>query len=187
MSTEQIWDIPYVRIGYLDKNAIANILFWLKCIKLGMDPDYFMASKTFVLYYNITNAWVFACYHESLYVCYTKDMVPLQLPSHFVRDRDVVVVSIVAQNTAKYTKRRCWRRCWPSSSHDLYRETTIRDKSFGDLKSKETRRSPKEVKVEHVERRVRTELVLHVDIMFVQGLPFLICVATSLDLLTCIF
>ena len=41
--------------------------------------------------------------------------------------------------------------------------------------------------MEHVALGVRTELVQHVDIMFVQGLPFLICVATPLSLLTGIF
>ena len=32
-------------------------------------------------------------------------MAPVELPSHFVRGRDVVAVSTVAQNVAKYTKR----------------------------------------------------------------------------------
>ena len=38
----------------------------------------------------------------------------------------------------------------PVSTHDLYRETAIWIKSLGDLKGKEIRRSPEEVKVQHV-------------------------------------
>ena len=64
----------------------------------------------------------------------------------------------------------------PVSTRDLYRETAIRTKSLDDLKGKETRRLPEEVKGGHVALGVRTELVL----------PFLICVARSLCLLTCI-
>ena len=58
MSTEQICDIPYVGVGYFNKNAFANILSWSKCIKLGMNPDYFKASETFVLYASDTTGWV---------------------------------------------------------------------------------------------------------------------------------
>ncbi len=75
----------------------------------------------------------------------------------------------------------------PVSTHDLYRETAIWSKLLVDLKGKETRRSSEEVKVEHVALGMRTELVLHADIMLVQGIPFFICVATPLGLLTCIF
>jgi len=142
-------------------------------------------------------------------------MVPVELPGQFVRDRVTVAVATVAQNMAKYTKREVQAAeaakqfrertglmssrdafdmvhhgmvedC-PVSTHDLYRESAIWGKSLGDLKGKETRRTPEEVKVEHVALGVRAELVLHVDIMFVQGLAFLICVATPLGLLTCIY
>ena len=41
MSTEQICDISNVGLGYFSKNAVANVLSWSKCVKLGMDPDYF--------------------------------------------------------------------------------------------------------------------------------------------------
>ena len=58
--------------------------------------------------------------------------------------------------------------------------TAIRNKSSGDLKGKETKRSPEEVRLEHVAPGVRTEMVLLAVIMFVQGIPFLICVATQL-------
>ena len=39
----------------------------------------------------------------------------------------------------------------------------------------------------HVSQGLRTGLVLHVDIMFVQSLPFLICIATPLGLYTCTY
>ena len=42
MSAEQIWDIPYVRVDYFNKSA-TNIVSWSKCVKLGMDSDYFKA------------------------------------------------------------------------------------------------------------------------------------------------
>ena len=50
MSTEQIGDIPYLRVSYFNKNAVANILSCSKCIKLDMDPEYFKGFETFVLY-----------------------------------------------------------------------------------------------------------------------------------------
>ena len=59
--------------------------------------------------------------------------------------------------------------------------------SARDLKGKETRRSPEEVKLEHVALGLRTELVLHVNIMFVRGLILFICLDAPLGLLTCIF
>ena len=56
----------------------------------------------------------------------------------------------------------------PVSTHDLYRKTAILwNKSLGDLKDKESRRQPEEIKVEHVALGGRTKLMLHVDIMFV--------------------
>ena len=38
----------------------------------------------------------------------------------------------------------------PMSTHDIHRETAIWNKLLGGLKGKETRRSPEEIKVEHV-------------------------------------
>ena len=38
------------------------------------------------------------------YVYYTKDMAPVELPSHFLRDRGVEAVSTVAQSMAECTK-----------------------------------------------------------------------------------
>ena len=37
-------------------------------------------------------------------MCYTMDMSPVELPSHFMRVHIVVAESTVAQNMAKYTK-----------------------------------------------------------------------------------
>ena len=65
-----------------------------------------------------------------------------------------------------------------------HKETARWNKSLGDLKGKVIKRSSEEIKVEHVSLGVRTELVLHVDIMFYQGLPFLTCRATLLGLYT---
>ena len=50
---------------------------------------------------------------------------------------------------------------WPVSSHDICKETTVWSKSQGDFKGKDTRRTPKEMKMEHVGLSVRIELVLH--------------------------
>ena len=67
-STEQICDIPNVGVGYFNKTAVANILSWSKCIKLGMDSDYFKAYETFVLCASDTTAWVFTGDREDFYV-----------------------------------------------------------------------------------------------------------------------
>ena len=55
------------------------------------------------------------------------------------------------------------------SSHDF---TAIWFESLGDLKGKDTRRSPEEIMVEHVSLGLSTESMLHVNIKFVQDLPF---------------
>ena len=55
----------------------------------------------------------------------------------------------------------------PVSSYNLYRETAIWNRSLGDQKAKETRRSFEGEKLEHAALGLRTELVLHVDIVFV--------------------
>ena len=55
---------------------------------------------------------------------------------------------------------------------------------MGDLKGKKTRRLPGEIKVKHKWPGLRTELVLNVVIMFVQGLPSLIRIAKPLGLYT---
>ena len=85
MSTVQVCDIPYAGVRFFNKNAVANIIAWFKCIKLGMDPNYFKECQTFVLY--------------------TRDTSPVELPKHFLCVHDVMTVSTVAQNMAKYTER----------------------------------------------------------------------------------
>ena len=88
-------------------------------------------------------------------------MAPVELPSHFVLDRDIVAVSTVAQNMAKNTKREVqaavlakqFRECMglmssrnafdrvhhdmtedcPVSTHVLNRETAIWNKSLSNL------------------------------------------------------
>ena len=66
--------------------------------------DNFKEYQTFVLYASYTTECAFAVNREGLYVCYTMYMSPVELPSHFMRARNVVAKSTVAQNMAKYTK-----------------------------------------------------------------------------------
>ena len=66
------------------------------------------------------------------------------------------------------------------SAHALYTETAIWNNLLGGLQDKETWCSPEKIKVENVSLGLRREMVLHVDTMFVQGLPFPICIATRL-------
>ena len=99
------------------------------------------------------------------------------------RERMGLMSSRIAINMVHH----CPIKDCPVSTRDLYREAAIRNKSPGDLKGKESRRSPEEVKVGHVMLDLRTESVLHVDITIVQDLPFLICVVTPVGLLACIF
>ena len=105
ISTLQVCDIPCVGVGFLNENAVANIISWSKCIKLGMDPDYNREYQSFVLYGCDTSGWIFAVDREGLYECYTKGMSPVELPSHFMRLHNVGTLSTVAQNMAKYTNR----------------------------------------------------------------------------------
>ena len=64
-------------MGFFNENAVANIISCSKCIKLGMDPEYFKGYQTSVLYANDTSAWIFAVGSEGSYVCYTRDMSPV--------------------------------------------------------------------------------------------------------------
>ena len=70
-----------------------------------MDPDYFKAYETFVLYYNDTSGWGLTGVCKDLYLCYTDDTTRVKLPNHFVGNRDVEAVYKVAQNRTKTTKR----------------------------------------------------------------------------------
>ena len=75
MSTEQICDIQYVGVGYFIKNEVANMLSWSKCVKLGMDPDYFKRYGTFVLYASDITGW-FLLVNVRVYVCATLKIWP---------------------------------------------------------------------------------------------------------------
>ena len=103
----------------------------------------------------------FRDYQKGLYVCYTKGMGPVELSSHFVRVHSVMAVFTVAQSMVKYTMREVKAAALakqfgdlmdlmsskeardevhhgmivecPKSSHDLYRETAIWNKSVGDI------------------------------------------------------
>ena len=39
-STFLVCCIPNVGVGFFNENAVATIISWFKCIKLGMDPNY---------------------------------------------------------------------------------------------------------------------------------------------------
>ena len=140
---------------------------------------------------------------EDLDVCYTRIMKPEELPRHFVREHDVVVVFTVAQNMAAYTKRVAQvatldkrfkarmglmvsidvydtidhgmiKDC-PVNTRDLYRETAIWSEPLVGLKSKATRCSRKEIVVEYMSLGIRTELVL----------PFLVQLCTYQSTVRC--
>ena len=130
-----------------------------------MYPDYLKAYETFILYAFDTTGCVFTGDRKGLYVCYTNDMVSVELPSHFVRDRDVVAVSTVAQSMTRYTKRKVQTAVLAKqfkermglmtsmdvadmahhgmiedcavSTQDPYRETAIWNKSLAVLQGKE--------------------------------------------------
>ena len=93
-----------VTLGFFNENSVANIISWYKHIELGMDPDNFKEYLIFVLYTSGTAGWIFAIDRGGLYMCYTRDMSPVELPKHFMHVHGVVAVSTVAQNMARYTK-----------------------------------------------------------------------------------
>ena len=102
-------------------------------------------------------------------MCYTRVMSLVELPRQFMRVHDLVAVFTAAQNMAKYTRRKVQpatlakkfrermglmssRDAYvmihrgtivdcPVSTHVIYRETAIWNKSLGDLKDKGKKKS----------------------------------------------
>ena len=68
----------------------------------------------------------------------------------------------------------------PITSTDVRRAEHIYGKDIGAIKGKTTKRTPVDSKHETSEIKVRVNQEIHVDIMFVEGLSFLVSVATPL-------
>ena len=128
--------------------------------------------------------------------------------------RQQVMVTTVEQQEAKYTKKEILRAKaakellkrlgFPSvqtlvdmiskgvllnneiTVADVHRAVDIYGKSLGELKGKSVDRKVKDFPENQVSHVVQTDLDLFADIMFLEGIPFLVLVSQPLDLLTCV-
>lgn len=73
----------------------------------------------------------------------------------------------------------------PVSAEDVYRATKIYGPLLGAIKGKTKIRRAGKVIVEDIPRPVDANLTLHTDIMFIEGVPFLVSVAMPMGLCIC--
>jgi hypothetical protein len=180
---------------YYSKKSPANILSFAGVRELGYDIQYDNDKGIFTVKINHTKSYVFKLRH-GLFVCNVQHIF--------------AAVVTVKDNEASYTKREVQAAAQareikrklgypsdkdlmdlvktgikdvPISYQDVIRANKIYGKNVAELKGKTRAKTPLSVKVEPIPQPLTAHQVLHVDLLFIEGLVFLISVSKPLSYL----
>ena len=191
---------PFGTVCY-DPRATANVL------------SFAAVEDTYDIEYNKQNGFTVVVPNDGEYT-FARSESGLYISSDFdPKLQEDIFISTVMENEAQYTKREIigarkarnlMRRygfassadlirlinnggvinC-PITAHDVYRAHKLYGHDVATLKGKCRMRKPLAVQFDPIPRSVVSDLVMHVDIMFVEGSPYLLSITKPLGLFMC--
>ena len=201
LEIDQIADAGSFGTVYYHPEAIANIISQTSIIdQKRLKVEYNSTNDLFTIHINPNKEYTFTR-KGGLYVC---NVSYLLLGTN---DYNIALVTTVTENESHFTKRevkaaraaRDLKRVLgyasdhelldliktgikdsPVDEVDVHRAHQIYGKDLGEVKGKTVRRKAGVVKVSSVPRPIQMAQSLHVDIIFIEGIPFLISVSKPL-------
>jgi len=210
--TNLVGDVNYFGTVKFSPDGLANILSKARVRDRGYTVTVDDDARTETIHVTEDIKFVFREKYGGLHVCDMSDLaryVDENVDSD--SDGDIALVQTVEEMAAQYSiaevkaakSAREWMRKSgyadtkqlqtqlkfgtvanvPFSIHDLQRADMIFGKDLASIKGKTTHRKGPKVKFEYLPSSIRKDQTLHLDLMFVQGIPFLITVSDPLGLL----
>lgn len=201
MEVTQCGDFGTIGPVNFNAEAPANILSFSAMRRKSIRLEYDYNEDTFYVHCK-RGTMTFPCNSHGLYVCY--------IPKNVIKGK--AFISTVYENEMKYTKREVEAAKKASelkkklgyasdadlalalsrgdivnsdlTAKDVKRMTDIYGRSLGELKGKTKKSKPNVTDVSYTDIYIREEQVIEGDVMFVEGMPFLLTVSTPLGLLT---